>query len=49
MSELQRVHRLFNLISAVDAKAGGELEAERIKMEQAEYWQRRPAGDGRSK
>lgn len=49
MEELRRVHRLFNIISATDAKAAGELEAERVKMEQTEYWQSRPAGHGRSK
>lgn len=49
MSELQRVHRLFNLVSTTDPKAGSELEKERVKMEQAEYWQQRPAGHGRIK
>lgn len=49
MEELHRVHRLFNVISTTDPKAAAELEKERVKMEQTEYWQGRPAGDGRSK
>lgn len=49
MSELQRIHNLFQAISNVSPRSGAELEQERVKMEQAEYWQRRPAGDGRSK
>jgi hypothetical protein len=49
MAELQRVHRLLNLISAVDAKGATELEKERVKMDQTEYWQSRPAGHGRTK
>lgn len=49
MADLQRVHRLFNLIATQDPKGAAELEKERVKMEQAEHWQRRPAGDGRSK
>ena len=49
MSELNRIHRLFSVISTVDAKAAGDLETERVKMEQTQYWQGRPAGDGRSK
>ena len=49
MSELQHVHRLFRAISTTDSRAGGDLEKERVKMDQAEYWQSRPAGDGRKK
>lgn len=49
MQELQRVHRLFTLISATDPKGAAELEQERVKMEQTEYWQARPAGHGRAK
>ncbi len=49
MSELQRVHRLFNAISNVTPGAAAELEQERVKMDQAEYWRSRPAGDGRAK
>lgn len=49
MSELQRVHRLFSVISSTDSRAATELEKERVKMEQTEYWQSRPAGDGRAK
>jgi hypothetical protein len=41
MSEHQNVHRLFKVISASDPKAGGDLEKERVKMEQAEDWQNR--------
>jgi hypothetical protein len=48
-AEEQRVHELFNLISTLDARTGQELEQERIKMEQTEYWRDRPAGDGRAK
>lgn len=49
MSEQQRIHRLFSAIATVDAEGAQELERERVKMEQSEYWQSRPAGDGRSK
>ncbi len=49
ISELQHVHRLFKVISTSDPKAGDDLEKERIKMDQAEYWRSRPAGDGRKK
>lgn len=49
MSDLHRVHSLFKTISATDSTAATELEKERIKMDQAEYWQSRPAGDGRTK
>lgn len=49
MSEHQHVHRLFKLISTSDPKAGDDLERERVRMDQAEYWRSRPAGDGRKK
>ena len=49
MSELQHVHRLFKVISTSDPRAGDDLEKERVKMHQTEYWQSRPAGDGRKK
>ncbi len=41
MSEFQRVHRLFKVISTSDPKAGADLEKERVKMEQTEDWQNR--------
>jgi hypothetical protein len=49
LAESQRLHRLFSLVSATDAQAAKELEKERVKMDQTEYWQSRPAGHGRSK
>jgi hypothetical protein len=49
MAELKRVHDLLGRISATDPQAAAELEKERIKMHQTEYWQSRPAGDGRKK
>jgi hypothetical protein len=49
MSELRGAHRLFKVISTTDPRAGDDLEKERVKMDQAEYWQSRPAGDGRKK
>lgn len=49
MSELHHVHRLFKVISTADPGAGDDLEKERVKMDQAEYWRSRPAGDGRKK
>ena len=49
LADLQRVHRLFTVISATDSRAAAELEQERIKMDQSVYWQSRPAGDGRKK
>ena len=49
LADLRRVHDLFGRIAATDPKAASDLEKERIKMNQAEYWQSRPAGDGRIK
>ncbi len=49
LTEAQRLHRLLGNISATDSKAAADLEQERIKMDQTEYWQSRPAGDGRKK
>lgn len=46
MEESRRIRYLFKLAAAADAV---ELEKERVKMEQAQYWQGRPAGDGRAK
>jgi hypothetical protein len=40
---------LFSLVSAADPQAAKDLEKERVKMDQTEYWQGRPAGHGRSK
>jgi hypothetical protein len=49
LSEIKRIHDLFGRVSARDPKAAAELEQERVKMDQAEYWRSRPAGDGRKK
>jgi hypothetical protein len=49
LAEIKRVHDLLGRVSARDSKAAAELEQERVKMDQAEYWQSRPAGDGRKK
>lgn len=49
LADLQRLHRLLGDISATDPQAAAELEKERIKMHQSEYWQNRPAGHGRKK
>lgn len=49
MTELRRMRRLFGVISGNDPKAAVELEKERIRMDQADEWQRRPAGEGRAK
>lgn len=49
LAEIKRVHDLLGRVSARDPKAASELEQERVKMDQAEYWQSRPAGDGRKK
>jgi len=49
MSELQHVRRLFKVISTTDPRTGDDLEKERVRMDQADYWRSRPAGDGRKK
>jgi hypothetical protein len=49
LEESRRIHRLFSLVSGTDPQAAKELEAERVKMDQTEYWQSRPAGHGRAK
>lgn len=49
LADLQRVHDLLAKISTLDAKAAADLEQERIKMDQSDYWRSRPAGDGRAK
>ena len=49
LAEIKRVHDLFGRIAARDSQAAAELEKERVKMHQTEYWQSRPAGDGRKK
>lgn len=49
LADIKRVHDLLGRISVTDPKAASELEKERIKMDQSEYWQSRPAGDGRKK
>lgn len=49
LADIKRVHDLLGRISATNPKAASELEQERIKMDQTEYWQSRPAGDGRKK
>jgi hypothetical protein len=49
LEESRRIHRLFDLVSINDTQAARELERERVKMEQTEHWQGRPAGHGRTK
>lgn len=46
LEESRRIRDLFKLASAADSV---ELEKERVKMEQTQYWQSRPAGHGRAK
>jgi len=49
LAEIKRVHDLLGRVSARDAQSAAALEQERVKMDQAEYWRSRPAGDGRKK
>jgi hypothetical protein len=49
IADLKRVYDLLGHVTTRDPKAGADLEKERVSMEQAEYWQRRVAGDGRKK
>ena len=47
--ESRRIHQLFSVVSATDPQTAQELEKERVKMEQTEFSQSRPAGHGRTK
>lgn len=48
-AEAERLHHLLIQIATLDPSVAAELTKERVRMEQAEDWRRRPAGDGRKK